>query len=191
MRGIGGCACRPSGARWLMTGHCGQGGEALCWTASAGDHQRNRLARQCRILRKNVDRHGRLRSADRPRFHRSVIVPLRRPTADTPALVSAAVAGLRQIFEPGYELIKAGVMLLDLTPASRLQHELALEDDAADPTRARLMAAMDTLNGRYGKGTVHTASTGINDTRREWAMRQDRRTPNYTTAWREVPVARA
>lgn len=103
----------------------------------------------------------------------------------------AAVAGLHQIFESGYELIKAGVMLLDLTPASRIQHELDLEDDATDPTRARLMSAMDALNGRYGKGTVHAASTGVNDHRREWGMRQERRTPNYTTDWREVPVARA
>ncbi|PZP91151.1 MAG: DNA polymerase V subunit UmuC [Variovorax paradoxus] len=126
-----------------------------------------------------------------PRFHRSVIVPLRRPTADTSALVRAAVAGLHQIYQPGYDLIKAGVMLLDLTPASRVQQELALEDDAADPTRARLMVAMDTLNGRFGKGTVHAASTGVNDERREWGMRQDRRTPNYTTDWWEVPVARA
>ncbi|KQP43896.1 Y-family DNA polymerase [Pseudorhodoferax sp. Leaf274] len=126
-----------------------------------------------------------------PRFHRSVIVPLRRPTADTPALVRAAVAGLHQIYQPGYDLIKAGVMLLDLTPASRVQQELALEDDSADPTRARLMVAMDALNGRYGKGTVHAASTGMHDNRREWGMRQERRTPNYTTAWDEVPVARA
>lgn len=126
-----------------------------------------------------------------PRFHRSVIVPLRRPTSDTPALVRAAVAGLHQIYQPGFDLIKAGVMLLDLAPASRVQQEFALEDDSADPTRARLMVAMDALNGRYGKGTVHAASTGINDERREWGMRQDRRTPNYTTAWDEVPVARA
>lgn len=125
-----------------------------------------------------------------PRFHRSVIVPLRRPTADTPALVRAAVAGLHQIFQPGFELIKAGVILMDLAPAARVQCELDLEDDGT-PARDRLMVAMDTLNGRFGKGTVHAASTGINDARREWGMKQERRTPNYTTAWDEVPVARA
>ncbi len=126
-----------------------------------------------------------------PRFHRSVIVPLRRPSADTPALVRAAVAGVHQLFQPGYALIKAGVILLDLTPASRVQHELSLEDDAPDHGRARLMRAMDTLNGRYGRGTVHSASTGLDDANRAWGMRQERRTPNYTTRWAEVPVARA
>jgi DNA polymerase V len=123
-----------------------------------------------------------------PRFHRSVIVPLRRPTADTALLAGAAVAGMRRIYQPGYLLIKAGVMLLDLAPASLQQRELDLEGDDA-PERTRLMDAMDTLNGRYGKGTVHVASTGNDDHRRQWGMKQERRTPHYTTRLEDVPVA--
>lgn len=53
------------------------------------------------------------------------------------------------------------------------------------------MTPMDSLNGRYGKGTVHLASTGVPDHRREWAMKQHRRTPDYPTSWTEVLVARA
>jgi DNA polymerase V len=125
-----------------------------------------------------------------PRFSRSVVVPLRRPTADTALLVQAATAGMRQIYEPGYQLIKAGVMLLDLVPGNIQQGELDLEaDDTHD--RSRLMSAMDTLNGRFGKGTLHVASSGLDDHRRLWGMRQERRTPHYTTCWDEMPVARA
>lgn len=47
-----------------------------------------------------------------PQYHSSVVVPLRRPSADTALIVHAAVAGLHQIYRPGYQLIKAGVMLL-------------------------------------------------------------------------------
>jgi DNA polymerase V len=125
-----------------------------------------------------------------PRFHKTVTVPLRRPTAETPLLVQAAVRGMRQIFEPGFDLVKAGVMLLDLAPAGRVQGELALDGDVRDEHRERLMTAMDTLNDRYGKGTLHVACTGASNPR-EWSMRQDRKTPNYTTAWGDVPVARA
>ncbi len=125
-----------------------------------------------------------------PQFNRSVIVPLRRPTADTGDLVLAATHGIRRIYAEGYDLIKAGVMLLDLVPGSMLQHELDLEDDdCAD--RSRLMTAMDAINGRYGKGTVHVASTGATEKVREWGMRQERRTPQYTTRWEDVPIARA
>lgn len=42
---------------------------------------------------------------------------------------------------------------------------------------------------RYGRATVHVAGAGLDDHRREWGMRQERRTPRYTTRWAEVPVA--
>ena len=125
-----------------------------------------------------------------PRFNKSVVVPLRRPTADTGKLVWAAAMGMRRMYEPGYKMAKAGVMLLDLVPGSVLQGELDLEEeDQRD--RTKLMVALDTLNGRYGKGTVHSASTGGTNKGKDWGMKQERRTPQYTTRWEDVPVARA
>ena len=125
-----------------------------------------------------------------PRFNKSVVVPLRRPTADTGKLVWAASMGMRRMYEPGYKMAKAGVMLLDLVSGSVLQGELDLEEeDQRD--RTKLMVALDTLNGRYGKGTVHSASTGGTNEGKDWGMKQERRTPQYTTRWEDVPVARA
>lgn len=125
-----------------------------------------------------------------PRFSRSVVVPLRRPTSDTSVLTNAATLGLRAIYEPGYQLIKAGVMLLDLQPSSLQQGELELEPEpVAD--KSRLMIAMDTLNNRFGKGTVHVASAGYAGPLRAWGMKQERLTPQYTTSWSDMPVARA
>lgn len=126
-----------------------------------------------------------------PRFSRSTVVPLRRPTADTAALVAAAVAGLRSIWQPGYQLAKAGVMLLELQPDTQCQHELALQDDDAPRDKGKLMKALDAVNGRYGKGTLQVASAGTAGDHREFWMKQERRTPRYTTRWAEIPVARA
>ena len=125
-----------------------------------------------------------------PRFSRSVVVPLRRPTADTAQLVGAAVMGLRTIFKPGFLMAKAGVMLLELQPDSRCQMELPLEDGNTRNT-SRLMKAMDGLNDRFGKGTVLVASSGLAGDGRTWSMKQERRTPRYTTDWADIPVARA
>jgi DNA polymerase V len=125
-----------------------------------------------------------------PRFSRSLVVPLRRPTADTRILVQAAVAGMHAIFEQGFDLMKAGVMLLDITSGAIEQGELALGDDVrAD--RTRLMVALDSLNGRFGKGSVHIASTGVGTTGQQWNMRQERKTPAYTTSWDQIAIARA
>ena len=123
-------------------------------------------------------------------YSRSVVVPLRRPTADTGDLVTTAVMGLSAIYRPGFKLAKAGVMLLDLQDASYQQIELDLEDDQA-PNRSRLMTAMDTVNQRFGKGALHMASAGMAGDKRVWAMKQERRTPGYTTRWADILEVRA
>lgn len=158
-----------------------------------------------------------------PQLSRSTVQPLRRPSQDTRELVTAALRALGGIFAPGYAYAKAGVMLLELSPAGQVQGELALEDDssgaggtgpqAGAQKAPRLMAALDTLNERFGKGTVHLASTGLKATarrsmtgassplgagnsppenvHRDWEMRQERRTPHYTTRFEDIPLARA
>ena len=123
-------------------------------------------------------------------FSRSISVPLRRPSADTGVIVAAALRGLRAIYRPGYHLAKAGVMLLELQPCTVLQSELDLQTDDA-PDRRRLMTALDALNQRYGRGTVKLASAGLLGDRRAWTMKQERRTPGYTTCWADIPIVRA
>ena len=125
-----------------------------------------------------------------PQYSRSVCVPLRRPTADTAALVAAAVAGLKAIFRPGFNYAKAGVMLMDLQADTISQGELDLESDEV-PDRGKLMATLDGLNQRFGKGTVLVASAGLAGERRAWVMKQERRTPAYTTCWEDLAVVRA
>ena len=69
---------------------------------------------------------------------------------------------------------------------------LALEDDEeVDPDRDRLMTSLDELNGRFGRGTVLMGSAGLAGEQRAWSMKQERRTPAYTTCWEDMPVARA
>jgi DNA polymerase V len=75
-------------------------------------------------------------------------------------------------------------MLLDLQPDYLQRGELALEDDAEEPGRGRLMIALDALNERYGGGTVLMASAGV-----EGDRRAERRTPGYTTRREDIAVA--
>ena len=122
-----------------------------------------------------------------PHYSRSATVPLRRPTSDTQHLVKAAISGLKAIYRPGFNYIKAGVMLLDLQDSSIEQKELDLENEPV--SRGQLMTTMDTLNDRFGRGTVIVASAGLEGKQRSWAMRQELLTPQYTTRWDELPVA--
>lgn len=128
-----------------------------------------------------------------PRFNKSATIQLHPPTSDTTLLVNAVVAGLRRIYEPGFLLAKAGVMLLDLCSATtQLQSDLLFEAPCTKRDHNQLMEVVDRINARYGKSTVHVASTG--HTQKDgagWRMRQERRTPRYTTQQGEMPIARA
>ena len=124
-----------------------------------------------------------------PAYSRSVVMPLRRPTSDTVALVNAAVTGIRAIYRPGFNFAKAGVMLLDLQDGDIEQRELELEPESV--AHGQLMSALDKLNDRYGRGTVVLASAGLKGPQRDFEMRQDLLTPQYTTKWADLPVAKA
>lgn len=124
-----------------------------------------------------------------PQYARSITVPLRKPTSDSGLIASSAVRGLRAIYRPGYRFAKAGVMLLDLQDASIEQGELDLDD--ANDDRSKLMAAMDVINDRYGRGALTLASAGTAREARSWVMKQDLKTPDYTTRWTDLPCARA
>lgn len=148
--------------------------------------------------------------ADDLQYLGSTTVPLVRPTADSAALVASALAGLRRIYRKGYRYAKAGVMLVDLQPQDVRQYEFDWgadgdsEDIALDGAgqfvvnatgvprdRKLLMSAVDEVNRRFGRGALQLASAGLDGERWPWSMRQERRTPRYTTHWDEMPVVRA
>jgi len=53
-------------------------------------------------------------------------------------------------------------------------------------TDTRLMTTLDKLNQRYGRGTVKVSTQGAHT---GWQMRQERKSPNYTTNWDTLPLA--
>lgn len=78
-------------------------------------------------------------------------------------------------------------MLMDLQP--NITEQLSLQLGSEEPaTRTRLMPAMDSINQRHGCGTLHLASVGTAGKRRTWVMKQERRTPGYTTRWDQLVV---
>lgn len=124
-----------------------------------------------------------------PQYSRSTMVALRRPSSDSRVLVGAALAGLESIWREGVDFAKAGIMLMDLRGAGAVQGELDFDAVDAPEQGTRLMDVMDAINRKLGAGSVSVASAIAR--RSGWEMRQERRSPGYTTNWNELPVARA
>ena len=116
-------------------------------------------------------------------------IPLRAPSSDTGHLTELACAIVRHLYKPGHNYAKAGVMLMDLRSDTTEQLSLGLGSHEPE-TRTRLMNALDNINSKWGRGTLHLASTGTAGKAKAWAMKQERRTPGYTTDWAQVLRAR-
>ncbi len=126
----------------------------------------------------------------------SATLPLSQPTSDTRLLISAVVRSLRSIYRPGFNYVKAGVMLVDLQQSSHEQSELELFEPTPMPesperNRDSLMSAMDALNQRFGRDAVTVASAARRSGPSAHASKQERRSPRYTTRLDEIAVARA
>ena len=77
---------------------------------------------------------------------------LPHPTADTPLLMQAAEGLLRGIYRPGYRYKRAGVVLGGIVNDEG--HQLDLFTVEADERRRRLMQVADSINGRFGDGSI-------------------------------------
>lgn len=119
---------------------------------------------------------------DQEQYSPSLTVPLPQPTNDSLVVNRWAAYLVERMFEPKYEYKRAGVMLGEITPVQQYQADWL---EPQQETNTKLMDALDALNLRYGRGTVKVSTQGAY---REWQMKQERKSPNYTTDWAEMPT---
>jgi DNA polymerase V len=109
------------------------------------------------------------------------VVPLLHPSNDTIVLTRTALMGLRQIYRPGFRYQKAGVILMEIGPSALQQGDLFCAPP--DPRRASLMQTMDAINRHFGSSGIKLGAEGLS---KNWSMRQDQRSPCWTTRWNEL-----
>lgn len=118
----------------------------------------------------------------------SVTKRLSKPTADTSVLINHAIGLLREVYKTRFEYVRAGVALFDLSPIQDIPGDL-FAPTYADSKEHALMAAIDRINHAMGDETIVFGSSGIR--KRVWSSKKSARSPNYTTSWDELPVAKA
>lgn len=111
--------------------------------------------------------------------HRYVMLP--RATSFTNELISFALPLVDQLFRPGYKYQKAGVILSSLVPDASVQGDLFSEE--VRPHQKTLMDTVDNINFSMRGDVLTYAASGQS---RNWKMRQEMRSPKYTTRWEEL-----
>jgi len=118
-------------------------------------------------------------------FHSvSDVVQLPYPTDDTRLITALARDTAARLYSPGHRFLKAGVGLIEIT--DKQHHQFDLLHPGQPAMADKLMRVIDKVNQREGKGAVFLAAQGIS---KPWYMRQQYASPQYTTKWRDIPVA--
>lgn len=117
-------------------------------------------------------------------YENNLRLPLHTPTNNTLQLVQTALLGLRKIYRPGYDYIKAGVSLGELTTAQAQQQDM-FQTGINQEKSERLMQVLDSVNRKMGSATLKLASEGL-QTNQAWRMKQQMKSPRYTTCWNDL-----
>jgi len=118
-------------------------------------------------------------------FAKQKTTMLASPSNDTKTITQEALKLLKTIFRPGYLYAKCGIILLDIVPETYYQADLLAQPSSEK--KEAVMKALDSINQRYGKSTVHLAAEGF---KKGWLARSNKKSPNYTTQWNELPIAK-
>ncbi|QVW21910.1 translesion error-prone DNA polymerase V subunit UmuC [Pseudomonas hormoni] len=110
------------------------------------------------------------------KFANGLVVDLPYPTDDVRLLTKAAVDAVERVYRPGFKFSKAEVMLLNLCQPGEYTDDLFAVSQPAEATR--IMAVLDQINGRWGRGTLRTASVPSNP---DWGMRREMMSQSFTT----------
>lgn len=76
-------------------------------------------------------------------------------------------------------------MLMDLGPQASMRQNDLFATPADSEKSTKLMATMDALNARFGRGSTRLAAEGVEQDQK---MKRGRMSPCYTTRWEDLPI---
>lgn len=115
------------------------------------------------------------------KYSNSASIQFDYPTNDFAQLILAALNGLSRIFKNGFQYQRAGIMLPKVWREGVVQSSLF----DVEPTKKsqQLMATLDTINKIHGKRTIPYGTELLSN---RWKMRQQFKSPSYTTKINEL-----
>jgi DNA polymerase V len=115
------------------------------------------------------------------KYANGVVVDLPFPSDDVRLLTQMAVGALDRIFLPGFKYSKAEVNLLNLCQSGEFTDDLFVSSQSS--AASSVMSVLDQINGRWGRGTLRSASVPANP---DWTMRRNMMSQSYTTDLRQL-----
>ena len=90
---------------------------------------------------------------------------------------------MKEIFKSGFGYKKAGVVATHILAADDVVPSL-FENSQVLEKEHKITAALDAINGSFGKGTVKFAVQGNG----QFFSSSEKQSPHYTTRWCDIPT---
>jgi DNA polymerase V len=155
--------------------------EAVATYTSRAAEKLRRQHSAARIINVFVVAKGENHNVDFRGATHSDYITLPTATSFTNELIKPAVALVDKLYEKGKLYKKAGVMLSGIVPDMSIQGNLFLSENKN--CERKLMDMIDNINFSQRDDVLKFAASG---TTRDWKMRQELRSPRYTTRWDEL-----
>lgn len=114
-------------------------------------------------------------------FYASRTISLEVATNSSSELTKAALGVLKEMFKPGYELKKAGVIVSQIVTEDAIQGSLFNKIDFSK--LKKVDAAMDKINHLYGRNTLKLAAQGFS---KKWKLNNNYLSRRFSTNWNEL-----
>lgn len=114
-------------------------------------------------------------------------IDLMIPTDDTFVFMNEVSKLLESIYDSEIPYKKAGVVMSGIRPKSSISDPLFGVSNSIKKT-SKINSVTDTLNKKFGIGTVRSAVTFDMHT---WKERKKLKSPEYTTQWTEIAIVKA
>jgi DNA polymerase V len=113
-------------------------------------------------------------------YKQAIVYTFPMPTDNSCEIAKAISYVISSIFTKGIRFYRCGVGAVELTSRKFQQPDLFLPD-TSNPI---LMQCFDSINHRYGQGTLKLGAQGQSET---WQMKRHFLSPQYTSNWRDIP----
>jgi len=155
--------------------------EAVATYTSRAAEKLRRQHSAARVINVFVVAKGENHNVDFRGATHSGYITLPAATSFTNELIKPAVALVDKLYRKGTFYKKAGVMLSGIVPDMSIQGNLFLSGNKN--CERKLMDMIDNINISQRDDVLKFAASG---TTKDWKMRQELRSPRYTTRWDEL-----
>jgi len=113
-------------------------------------------------------------------YKQAIVYKFPMATDNSCDIANAISIVLTDIFMTGVRFYRCGVGAIELESRNFQQADLFLPNNA----NPMLMNCLDSINKRYGQGTLTLAAEGQSDS---WHMKRHFLSPQYTSNWQDIP----